>query len=137
MLFWFSIHQGGNYHAVPSVEYLRELMATFYNLPMFNTNQRSNPVNMIPYHDGFGFGEIFCFFDFWSLVEFDKLIKSVAPTEATCSFLHDYLWPITSSRLCKVIPIIVFSVWLICKIQNGNKTLLHLFFLGIALCSVV
>ena len=64
MLLWFSFHQGGNYHAVTSVEYLRELMATFYNLPMFNTNQRSNPVYMIPYHDGFGFGEIFCFFIF-------------------------------------------------------------------------
>ena len=40
-----------------NVENLRELMATFYNRPVFSTNQRSNPVYTVPYHDGFGFGK--------------------------------------------------------------------------------
>ena len=49
--------QGGDYHPVRNVEDLRELMATFYNRPVFSTNQRSTPVYTVPYHDGFGFGK--------------------------------------------------------------------------------
>ena len=53
-LYWY---QGRNYYHVNNVENLRELMATFYNRPPFNTNQISNPVYTVPYHDGFGFGK--------------------------------------------------------------------------------
>ena len=49
--------QKGEYRRVENVEQLREMMATFYSRPVFNTNKAKQTVYTVPYHDGFGFGK--------------------------------------------------------------------------------
>ena len=38
------------------------------------------------------------------------LQKPVMPKESTCSSLHNYLWSITTGKLCKVILVVIFPL---------------------------
>ena len=51
------VFQAGEYKKVENPEELREIMATFYNLPAFSGSVSDEVVFSTPYHDGFGFGK--------------------------------------------------------------------------------
>lgn len=49
--------QAGEYAKVDDPTKLREILATFYNLPLFSGSASEEVVFSTPYHDGFGFGK--------------------------------------------------------------------------------